>query len=86
MKPSGWFLGQLTGLGSVNENLPGFIVLALRHVRWAGAQNWRSAFLPGAYQGTHINTRYKEIEKLIENIRNSLHHARSNSATSSICW
>lgn len=58
------------GLGSENENLPGFIVLA-PGTPLGGAQNWRSAFLPGAYQGTHINTRYKEIEKLIENIRNA---------------
>ncbi len=58
------------GLGSENENLPGFIVLAPGSPL-GGAQNWRSAFLPGAYQGTHINTRYKEIEKLIENIRNA---------------
>jgi hypothetical protein len=33
-------------------------------------QNWRSAFLPGAYQGTYIDTKHLEIEKLIENIRN----------------
>ena len=33
-------------------------------------QNWRSAFLPGAYQGTYIDTRHTEIDKLIENIRN----------------
>jgi hypothetical protein len=58
------------GLGSENQNLPGFIVLA-PGTPLAGAQNWRSAFLPGAYQGTHINTRYTSIEKLIENIRNS---------------
>ncbi len=57
------------GLGSENQNLPGFIVLA-PGTPLAGAQNWRSAFLPGAYQGTHINTRYTNIEKLIENIRN----------------
>ncbi|MBI3882447.1 MAG: DUF1501 domain-containing protein [Verrucomicrobia bacterium] len=57
------------GLGSENQNLPGFIVLA-PGTPLAGAQNWRSAFLPGAYQGTHINTRYTSIEKLIENIRN----------------
>ncbi len=57
------------GLGSENQNLPGFIVLA-PGTPLAGAQNWRSAFLPGAYQGTHINTRFTSIEKLIENIRN----------------
>jgi hypothetical protein len=58
------------GLGSENQNLPGFITLS-PGTPLGGPANWRSAFLPGAYQGTHINTRYTEIEKLIENIRNS---------------
>ncbi len=41
------------GLGSENQNLPGFITIkpALSH---GGAKNWSSAFLPGAYQGTAI--------------------------------
>jgi uncharacterized protein (DUF1501 family) len=34
-------------------------------------QNWRSAFLPGAYQGTYLDTQHKEIDKLIANIRNA---------------
>ncbi len=57
------------GLGSVNENLPGFIVLS-PGTPLGGPANWRSAFLPGAYQGTHINTRYTKIDQLIEHIRN----------------
>src|SRR6266702_3991825 len=34
------------------------------------SQNWQSAFLPGIYQGTYINTQHQEIEKLIEHIKN----------------
>jgi len=34
------------------------------------SQNWQSAFLPGIYQGTYINTQHEEIEKLIEHIKN----------------
>src|SRR2546422_11315875 len=34
------------------------------------SQNWQSAFLPGIYQGTYINTKHQEIEKLIEHIKN----------------
>src|SRR5262249_40624744 len=30
----------------------------------------QSAFLPGIYQGTYINTQHKEIDKLIEHIKN----------------
>jgi len=57
------------GLGSDNQNLPGFVVLCPGGLPIRGAQNWRSAFLPGAYQGTHIDTRNTEIDRLIENIR-----------------
>jgi Protein of unknown function (DUF1501) len=55
------------GLGTMNQNLPAFIALAPGGVP---AQNLRSSFLPGAYQGTSINTSYTAIDKLIENIRN----------------
>jgi hypothetical protein len=41
------------GLGSENQNLPGFVTICptLGH---GGVQNWSSAFLPAAYQGTPI--------------------------------
>ena len=58
------------GLGSENQNLPGFIVLCPGGLPIVGVQNWRSAFLPGAYQGTHIDTQHAEVQKLIENIHN----------------
>ena len=60
------------GLGSENQNLPGFIVLCPDGLPTQGNQNWRSAFLPGAYQATYIDTRETQIDKLIENIRNRL--------------
>ncbi len=59
------------GLGSENQNLPGFI--AMRPGGYpgnGGPQNWRSGFLPGAHQGTYIDTRHTQIEKLIENTTN----------------
>ena len=59
------------GLGSENQNLPGFIAMCPGGYPVVATQNWRSAFLPGAYQGTYIDTKHTEIEKLIENIRNS---------------
>ena len=40
------------------------------------AENWQSAFLPGIYQGTYIDTQHTEIDKLIENIR-SPHASRA---------
>lgn len=60
------------GLGSENQNLPGFVVLCPDGLPISGNHNWRSAFLPGAYQATHIDTRETEIDKLIENIRNKV--------------
>ena len=41
------------GLGTENQNLPGFVTICptLGH---GGVQNWSSAFLPAAYQGTPI--------------------------------
>jgi hypothetical protein len=33
-------------------------------------KNWQSAFLPGAYQGTYLDTKHAEVDKLIVNIRN----------------
>src|SRR5205807_4279861 len=38
------------GLGSDNRNLPGFVVLC-PGLPVADVSNWRSAFLPGAFQG-----------------------------------
>jgi uncharacterized protein (DUF1501 family) len=32
------------------------------------SENWQAAFLPGAFQGTYIDSKHQELEKLIENI------------------
>ena len=58
------------GLGSENQNLPGFIAMCPGGYPIVATQNWRSAFLPGVYQGTYIDTQHTEIDKLIANIRN----------------
>src|SRR5580700_338889 len=41
------------GLGTVNRNLPSFIVIA-PHTPYAGTQVWASDFLPGSHQGTLV--------------------------------
>jgi hypothetical protein len=58
------------GLGSENQNLPGFIAMCPGGYPIVATQNWRAAFLPGAYQGTYIDTQHTAVDKLIENIRN----------------
>jgi len=41
------------GLGTVNENLPGFVVmLDPRGGPISGAKNWNSGYMPASYQGT----------------------------------
>lgn len=57
------------GLGTENQNLPGFIAMC-PGLPVADVSNWRAAFLPGIYQGTHLDTRKSKVEELIENISN----------------
>jgi hypothetical protein len=61
----------LYGLGTENQNMPGYISLHNGGgLPAGGTQNWSSAFLPGIYQATNINTSAGEVDKMIENIRN----------------
>jgi len=57
------------GLGSENQNLPGFVALCPGGYPIQESQNWQSAFLPGAYQGTFIDSQHTELLRLIEHIR-----------------
>jgi hypothetical protein len=57
------------GLGSENENLPAFIAMCPGGYPIKGVQNWQSAFLPGAFQGTYIDTQHTQVDKLLEYIR-----------------
>ena len=61
----------LYGLGTDNQDLPGFITLK-PPARLGGAQNYGSAFLPAVYQGTAIGRNGQSInEAKIGNISNS---------------
>ena len=57
------------GLGSENQNLPGFVVLCPGKPV-VGPQLWGNSFLPGIYQGTHINNKTVDPERIIRDIRN----------------
>jgi hypothetical protein len=59
----------LYGLGTANQNLPGFVTMCPGGYPIKDAENWQSGFLPGIYQGTFVDPQHKELEKLIENIR-----------------
>lgn len=47
----------LYGLGTESEDLPGYVVLIPNGMPTAQSRNWTSSFLPGVYQGTHIETK-----------------------------
>jgi len=51
------------GLGTENQNLPGFVVVSPAAV-FQGAQLWASSFLPSAYQGTLIRDLARPIANL----------------------
>ncbi len=60
------------GLGTENENLPGFITISPPS-RVGGAQNYGSAFLPAFYQGTRIG----DLDQPVKDARiNHLTNAR----------
>ena len=59
----------LYGLGTENQNLPGFIAMCPGGYPIKDSDNWASGFLPGVFQGTFIDPQNTAIEKLIENIR-----------------
>src|SRR5580692_4465032 len=58
------------GLGSENQNLPGFVVMC-PGLPVLGPPLWTSAFLPGVYQATYIPNNEKTPDKLIQYIHNS---------------
>ena len=61
-----WFL---YGLGTENEDLPGYVVLCPgKPVRFSIL--WNSAFLPASCQGTYINHSSIDPEKMIPHLRN----------------
>ena len=63
------------GLGTENQNLPGFVVVSPAAV-FQGAQLWASSFLPSAYQGTLV----RDLQNPIANLGDpsgSLDHQRS---------
>jgi hypothetical protein len=59
----------LYGLGCDNQDLPGFIVMCPGKPV-VGPQLWSNSFLPGIYQGTHINNSKMDPKSVIANLTN----------------
>lgn len=57
------------GLGTENQNLPGFIVLCPGKPV-VGPALWGNSFLPGVFQGAHINNAQLDPGNVIGHIRN----------------
>jgi len=51
------------GLGSMNQNLPAYVVLTPTEPLTVGSPLWSSAFLPAVHQGTLVHNQWVEDEK-----------------------
>ncbi|HEX4129982.1 MAG TPA: DUF1501 domain-containing protein [Pirellulales bacterium] len=58
------------GLGSENQNLPGFVAMSPRAQPRGGMANWGNSFLPGAYAGCYVNIAEMKPESVIHDLQN----------------
>ncbi|MFN7923357.1 MAG: DUF1501 domain-containing protein [Bryobacteraceae bacterium] len=59
------------GLGTLNQNLPGYIVLGPGASGDGGSSRWSSGFLPAVYQGTFVSDTVADPKKQITYLANS---------------
>ena len=64
------------GLGSVNQNLPGYVVMTELAYPQGGAGNWSNGFLPAYYQGTRLRPEGSPILDLSAPAHKSREHQR----------
>ncbi len=60
----------LYGLGTANQNLPGYIVLRPSNKIVVGPALWSNSFLPAEFQATSVLTSDMAVDKLVANIHN----------------
>ncbi len=58
------------GLGTENQDLPGFIAMSPRAQPRGKLANWGNSFLPGAYAGTYVNIASMSKERIIHDLKN----------------
>ena len=66
------------GLGSVNENLPGYVVMTELAAPQGGSGNWSSGFLPSKYQATRLRSSGSPILDLNPPKWKTRYHQRMN--------
>ena len=64
------------GLGSINQNLPGYIVMTEMALPQGGSRNWSNGFLPAYYQGTRLRPEGSPILDLNSQPYKSRQHQR----------
>ncbi len=64
------------GLGSVNQNLPGFVVMTELAMPQGGSRNWSNGYLPAFYQGTRLRPTGSPILDLKSQPNKSRDHQR----------
>jgi hypothetical protein len=58
------------GLGTENQDLPGFVAMSPRAQPRNKLANWGNAFLPGAYTGTYVNIHDMQPERILDDLKN----------------
>ena len=66
------------GLGSENQNLPGYVVLSEAGFPQGGAGNWSNGFLPAIYQGTPFRAEGSPILDIDAPTWKTRQHQRTN--------
>ena len=59
------------GLGTENQNLPGFVAMSPRAQPRGTLANWGNAFLPGAYAGSYVNIAEMKPDAAMRDLKNS---------------
>ena len=70
-------LAILVGVGTENQDLPGFVAMSPRAQPRGKLANWGNSFLPGAYAGTYVNIASMKPEAILRDLKNK-HLARAD--------
>lgn len=65
------------GLGTENEDLPGFVSMSPRAQPRGKLANWGNSFLPGAYAGSYVNIASMKPDAVMRDLKNNNNLARA---------